>query len=215
VKIKAVFWDFGGVLTTSPFDAFNRFEQENHLPHNFIRRVNSVNPNTNAWARLERGEITLQEFEREFELETAAAGHAVRGITVLELLSGDLRPEMVEALRRCKKQFRTACLTNNMKGLNEADIKQIGPRASELQAVMDIFDFVVESSKIGFRKPDPRFYEIACEIVKVAPAQVVFLDDLGVNLKPARAMGMTTIKVADSLQALTELESLLGLSLTG
>lgn len=215
MKIEAVFWDFGGVLTTSPFDAFNRFEQENHLPPNFIRRVNSANPDTNAWARLERSEITLQEFDREFELETAAAGHAVRGITVLELLSGDLRPEMVEALRRCKQQFRTACLTNNMKGLNEADIGQLGRRASELQAVMDFFDFVVESSKIGFRKPDPRFYEIACEIVKVAPAQVVFLDDLGVNLKPARAMGMTTIKVTDSLQALTELESLLGLSLTG
>ncbi|MEJ2165271.1 MAG: HAD-IA family hydrolase [Desulfobacterales bacterium] len=215
MKIKAVFWDFGGVLTTSPFDAFNRFEQENHLPPNFIRRVNSANPNTNAWARLERSEITLQEFDREFELETAAAGHTVRGITVLELLSGDLRPEMVAALRRCKRKFVNACLTNNMKGLDEADIKQTGRRVPELQAVMDVFDFVIESSKIGFRKPDPRFYEIACEIVKVAPAQVVFLDDLGVNLKPARAMGMTTIKVTDSLQALTELESLLGLSLTG
>jgi putative hydrolase of the HAD superfamily len=215
VKIKAVFWDFGGVLTTSPFDAFNRFERENHLPHNFIRKVNAANPDTNAWARLERSEITLEEFDREFELETEASGHAVRGITVLELLSGDLRPEMVEALRRCKKKFRTACLTNNMKGLDEADIKQLGRRATELQAVMDIFDYVVESSKIGIRKPDPRFYEIACEIVGVAPAQAVFLDDLGVNLKPARAMGMHTIKVTDPHRALTELESLLGLVLTG
>ena len=215
VKIKAVFWDFGGVLTTSPFDAFNRFEQENHLPQNFIRRVNAANPDTNAWAELERSEITLEEFDREFERDTAAAGHAVRGITVLELLFGDLRPEMVEALRRCKKKFRTACLTNNMKGLHEADIKQFSRRAAEMQAVMDLFDHVVESSRIGFRKPDPRFYEIACDIVKVAPAQVVFLDDLGVNLKPARAMGMTTIKVADPRQALAELESMLGLVLTG
>jgi putative hydrolase of the HAD superfamily len=215
VKIKAVFWDFGGVLTTSPFEAFNRFEQENHLPQDFIRLVNAANPDTNAWARLERSEISLEEFDRQFERETAAAGHALRGVTVLELLSGDLRPEMVAALRRCKKKFRTACLTNNMKDLDKADIKRLGRRAAEMQEVMDIFDFVVESSKIGLRKPDPRFYEIACEIVKVVPAQVVFLDDLGVNLKPARAMGMSTIKVNDPYLALAELESMLGLTLTG
>ncbi|UCD79455.1 MAG: HAD-IA family hydrolase [Desulfobacterales bacterium] len=215
MKIKAVFWDFGGVLTTSPFEAFNRFERENHLPQNFIRMVNAANPDTNAWARLERSEISLEAFDRAFERETAAAGHAVRGMTVLELLSGDLRPEMVEALRRCKKRFLTACLTNNMKGLETADLKQGGRRAAEIQAVMDMFDYIVESSKIGCRKPDPRFYEIACQTVNVAPPQVVFLDDLGINLKPARAMGMHTIKVTDSHQALTELGSLLGLALVG
>jgi len=215
VKIKAVFWDFGGVLTTSPFEAFNRFEQENHLPPNFIRMVNAANPDTNAWARLERSEISLEEFDREFERETAVAGHAIRGDSVLELLSGDLRPEMVEALRRCRQKFRTACLTNNIKGMNKTDIKRLGRRAAGIQAVMNIFDFVVESSKIGFRKPDPRFYEIACDIVKVTPEQVVFLDDLGINLKPARAMGMATIKVTDPRQAIAELESLLGLALTG
>lgn len=215
MKIEAVFWDFGGVLTTSPFEAFNRFERQNHLPQNFIRMVNAADHDTNAWARLERGEITVEAFDREFELETAAAGHAVRGITVLELLSGDLRPEMVEALRRCRQKFRTACLTNNIKGPNDTGIKTLGRRASEMQAVMDIFDFVIESSKIGFRKPDPHFYEIACEIVNVAPPQVVFLDDLGINLKPARAMGMTTIKVTDPHRALIELELVLGLDLTG
>ena len=215
MKIKAVFWDFGGVLTTSPFEAFNRFEQENHLPPNFIRMVNAANPDTNAWARLERSEITPAEFDGEFERETAVAGHAIRGNSVLELLSGDLRPEMVEALRWCRQNFRTACLTNNIKGMNKTDIKRLGRRAAGIQAVMNIFDFVVESSKIGFRKPDPRFYEIACDIVKVAPEQVVFLDDLGINLKPARAMGMATIKVTDPRQAIAELESLLGLALTG
>ena len=215
MKIKAVFWDFGGVITTSPFEAFNRYEQSHHLPPNFIRNVNAADPDTNAWARLERSEISLEEFDREFERETAAAGHAIRGNSVLELLSGDLRPEMVEALRRCRQKFRTACLTNNIKGMNKTDIKRLGRRAAEIQAVMNIFDFVVESSKIGFRKPDPRFYAIACDIVKVAPEQVVFLDDLGINLKPARAMGMTTIKVTDPRQAIAELESLLGLALTG
>jgi putative hydrolase of the HAD superfamily len=214
VKIKAVFWDFGGVLTTSPFEAFNRFEQEHHLPPNFIRMVNAANSDANAWARLERSEMSLEEFDREFEQEAAAAGHAVRGFAVLELLSGDLRPEMVEALRRCKEKFRTACLTNNIKGSHESDTNNLGRRASEIQAVMDIFDFVVESSKIGYRKPDPHFYEFACEIAEVAPEQVVFLDDLGINLKPARAMGMTTIKVTDSRQAIAELESALGLALT-
>ena len=214
MKIKAVFWDFGGVLTTSPFEAFKRFERQNRLPQNFIRMVNSTAPDTNAWARLERSEITVDEFDREFELETAAAGHAVRGSAVLELLSGDLRPEMVEALRRCRQKFCTVCLTNNIKGTNENGVKTLGQRAAEMQAVMDIFDFVVESSKIGFRKPDPRFFEIACDIVKVAPAQVVFLDDLGINLKPARTMGMTTIKVTDPYRALIELESVLGLALT-
>jgi putative hydrolase of the HAD superfamily len=215
VKIEAVFWDFGGVLTTSPFEAFNRFERQNQLPQNFIRMVNAAAPDSNAWARLERGEITVEDFDREFELETAAAGHAVRDISVLELLSGDLRPEMVAALHRCKQKFRTVCLTNNIKGSNESGLKALGRRAAEMQAVLDIFDFVIESSKIGCRKPDPHFYEIACEIVKVAPAQVVFLDDLGINLKPARAMGMTTIKVTDPHRALIELESVLGLGLTG
>jgi len=215
VKIKAVFWDFGGVLTTSPFEAFNRFEQSHHLPPDFIRKVNAADPDGNAWARLERSQISPEEFDREFERETAAAGHAIRGSAVLELLSGDLRPEMVEALRRCRQKFRTACLTNNVKGPQQTETDHTGRQAVEMQAVMDLFDCVVESSRIGVRKPEPRFYEIACEIMKVAPADVVFLDDLGINLKPARAMGMTTIKVSDPRQAIAELESLLGMALMG
>jgi putative hydrolase of the HAD superfamily len=215
VKIKAVFWDFGGVITTSPFEAFNRYEQAHHLPPNFIRKVNAADPDGNAWARLERSQITPAEFDREFERETAAAGHAVRGSIVLELLSGDLRPEMVEALRRCRQKFRTACLTNNVKGLQQTETERTGRRAAEMRSVMNLFDNVVESSRVGVRKPEPRFYEIACDIMKIAPAEVVFLDDLGINLKPARAMGMTTIKVTDPCQAIAELESLLGLAMTG
>jgi putative hydrolase of the HAD superfamily len=211
--IEAVFWDFGGVLTTSPFEAFNKFERDHHLPANFIRTINAAHTDTNAWARLERGEISLEEFDRAFERETGAAGHAVRGRAVLELLAGDLRPKMVEALRRCSRRFRTACLTNNISANNGSDLEFADQRAAEFKKIMEIFDYVIESSKIGVRKPDPRFYEIACEVVNVAPHQVVFLDDLGVNLKPARAMGMTTIKVSDPQRAIRDLEAALGMKL--
>jgi putative hydrolase of the HAD superfamily len=212
--IKALFWDFGGVLTTGPFGAFKRFEQENNLPQNFIRMVNATNPDTNAWARLERSEISLEQFDREFEQETRLAGHPIGGFQVLQLIAGDLRPDMVEVLRRCKQHFCNACLTNNI-NIGDHDGDQLaGERAAEFQKVMELFDYVVESSKVGVRKPDPRFYEMACEIVNVEPQQVVFLDDLGVNLKPARAMGMTTIKVTDHRKAIEELEAALGLSLT-
>jgi putative hydrolase of the HAD superfamily len=211
--IKAIFWDFGGVLTTGPFGAFKRFERENNLPQNFIRMVNATNPDSNAWARLERSEISLEEFDQAFEKETRRAGHPIGGFQVLQLIAGDLRSDMVEVLRRCKQHFCNACLTNNINiGDNDGD-QLAGERAAEFQNVMELFDYVVESSKVGVRKPDPRFYEMACEIVNVEPQQVVFLDDLGVNLKPARAMGMKTIKVTDHRKAIKELEKVLGLEL--
>jgi putative hydrolase of the HAD superfamily len=212
--IKAVLWDFGGVITTSPFEAFNRFERDHNLPENFIRMINATNPDTNSWARLERSEVTLEEFDREFEKEARAAGHPLRGITVIGLLSGDLRPEMVEALRRCSEHFLTACLTNNVNTGEDSGIQISSGRAAEVRKVIKMFDVVIESSKIGVRKPDPRFYETACEKLKITPAEAVYLDDLGINLKPARAMGMTTIKVTDPALALRELEAVVGLSLT-
>jgi putative hydrolase of the HAD superfamily len=209
--IKAIFWDFGGVLTTGPFGAFKRFEKENNLPENFIRMVNATNPDANAWARLERSEISLEEFDREFEEETRNAGHAIGGFRVLQLIAGDLVPDMVEVLRQCKQHCPNACLTNNINiGDHDGD-ELAGDRADDFKKVMDLFDYVVESSKVGVRKPDPHFYEMACEIVNVEPQNVVFLDDLGVNLKPARAMGMRTIKVADHQEAIKELEAILGM----
>ena len=209
--IKAIFWDFGGVLTTGPFDAFKRFEQENNLPQNFIRMVNATNPDTNAWAKLERSEISLEEFDREFEAETRLAGHPISGLQVLQLIAGDLVPDMVEVLRRCKQRYPNACLTNNINiGDHDGD-ELAGDRAEEFKKVMELFDYVIESSKVGVRKPDPRFYEMACEIVNVEPQQVVFLDDLGVNLKPARVMGMQTIKVTNHQEAIKELETILGM----
>ena len=203
--IRAVLWDFGGVILTSPFEAFERYELEAGLEPGFIRRINSTNPDANAWARLERGELDLIAFSAAFEDEARALGATLSGAEVLTLLSGEIRPEMVEGLRRCKAAgLALACLTNNFAN---------DERRPELAEVMALFDVIVESSKLGIRKPDPRFYELACEALEVRPVECVFLDDLGINLKPARAMGMTTIKVDSAGQALTELGTVLGIAL--
>jgi putative hydrolase of the HAD superfamily len=203
--IRAVLWDFGGVILTSPFEAFERYELEAGLEPGFIRRLNATNPDANAWARLERGELDLDGFGAAFEDEARALGAGLSGADVLALLSGDVRPEMVEGLRRCKAAgLALACLTNNIAN---------GEERPDLAEVMALFDVIVESSKLGIRKPEPRFYELACEALDVTPAECAFLDDLGINLKPARAMGMATIKVESPAQALTELGSLLGLAL--
>lgn len=211
--IRAVLWDFGGVLTSSPFEAFRRFEREHGYPENFIRRVNSTNPDHNAWARLERSEITLDEFDRLFDAEARALGKSLAGRRVVELLAGDLRPRMVEALRRCGTRFKTACLTNNVAVGEGPGMARAGNAAAAIAEVMRMFDFVIESSKVGVRKPDPRFYERALAALECAPREAVYLDDLGINLKPARAMGMHTIKVVDPDAALAELEEVLGLPL--
>lgn len=211
--IKAVLWDLGGVITTSPFEAFRRYEIRNGLPEDFIRSVNASDRDVNAWARFERSEISLEEFDRDFERETRLAGHPVRGIAVLELLSGDIRPEMVEALRRCGERYRTGCLTNNVNMGGPDGQAQGSERAQALRFVMDLFDVVIESSKVGLRKPDPLIYRMACDELEVGADETVFLDDLGINLKPAREMGMRTIKVTDPFMALRELEGILGIPL--
>jgi len=201
----AVLWDFGGVILSSPFDAFARYEAEIGLPHGFIRRLNAANPHGNAWARLERSEVSVDEFCALFEAEARAAGGELSGRKVISLLSGEVRPEMVAALRNVARRYKTACLTNNVRTATRTPDKQ-----AEIDGIMRIFDAVVESSKAGVRKPEPAFYEQACTLLQIEPHQAIFLDDLGVNLKPARAMGMATIKVESPAQALDELESLLG-----
>ena len=205
--LTAVLWDFGGVILSSPFEAFARYEREHGLPVGFIRSVNATDPLHNAWALLERSDITPAEFDGRFADESAVLGHRVAGSDVLALLSGEVRPEMVELLDRViAAGYRTACLTNNVVGGHATP-----ERAALVGAVMARFDLVVESSKVGVRKPEPRFYEIACEQLGVVPHECVFLDDLGINLKPAAAMGMTTIKVLDAPQAIADLERVLAL----
>ena len=203
--VRAVLWDFGGVISSSPFEAFNRYESANGLPRDFIRSLNTANAHGNAWARLERSEVDLDGFRAAFEAEARAAGHALDAGAVLAMLYGEIRGDMVAALKAVAARYRTACLTNNI----GVDIRP-PEMVREAEAIMELFDVVVESSKVGVRKPEPRFYEMACEMLDVAPDESVFLDDLGINLKPARAMGMRTIKVVTVEQALDELEAALG-----
>jgi len=201
-----VLFDLGGVVFDSPLDGFTRYEAEAGLPADFIRTLNATNSDTNAWARLERGELSRDAFISAFEAEALTAGQRLDGLRVLEALKGDVRPVMVQALHRLKEAgFLIAAVTNN-----------IGPMASSergASGVLELFDVIVESSKVGVRKPDARFYELACRQLGVEPPEAVFLDDLGVNLKPARAMGMTTIKVLDADAAVTELETHVGIPL--
>jgi putative hydrolase of the HAD superfamily len=208
--VEAVIWDFGGVLTSSPFEAFARFERERGLPADIIRRTNAANHWENAWAKFERAEVDLEAFDQMFAAESLALGAEVRGREILPLLSGDLRPEMVEALRRVKARFKTGCITNN---LPANAIGSAGGRTLYVAEVMALFDHVIESARIGLRKPDPRIYRMMVEKLGVDPTGCVYLDDLGVNLKPAREMGMTTIKVLNGPQAIAELEAATGLSL--
>jgi putative hydrolase of the HAD superfamily len=211
VNVKATLWDVGGVILTSPFEAFAGYERQQGLPEGFIRRLNATDPDTNAWARLERGEVAFDHFCDLFEAEAAAAGGTVDARQVMTLLSGAIRPRMVEAVRRCRAAgLKTAMLTNNF-ATGDGDDR--GVRRPELAELFDLFDVVVESSRAGVRKPDPRFYQLACELLAVDPAEAVFLDDLGINLKPARALGMRTIKVVDPDAALDELAALVGFPL--
>ncbi|MDQ1402970.1 MAG: putative hydrolase of the superfamily [Actinomycetota bacterium] len=208
MSIKAVLFDFGGVILTSPFDAFERYEERQGLPAGFIRSLNATNHTTNAWAQLESSSVSIDEFCSLFEAEAEAAGADGRLVAadVLACLSGEVRPHMVEAVRRCHSRpgLTTAMLTNNF-------VADEGAR--DLSSVFAHFDYIIESSKVGVRKPDVRFYEIALREIGVSASEAVFLDDLGINLKPARALGMTTIKVDDPDVALDELEAVVGFPL--
>lgn len=210
--IDAILWDFGGVITSSPFEAFTRYELEHNLPTDFIRGINATNPDTNAWAQFESNSVSREVFDDLFAAESRAAGHEVRGHDVLALLSGHVRPRMVAVLAACKARYKVACITNNVKSGSGPGMATDAAKAQQVRAVMDTFHLVVESSVEGIRKPNPEIYLLTCERLGVEPSRCVFLDDLGVNLKPARAMGMRTIKVRDEAQAIADLAELTGLT---
>ena len=207
---QAVIWDFGGVITSSPFDAFSEYEKEQGLPNDFVRTVNSKNPDDNAWAKLERSEVDADGFDALFRQESKALGHEVSGKAILGLLAGRIRPSVVDALKTCKAHGKVGCITNNAPIGKGASMTNDEDRARQAADVLSLFDHVIESSKLGIRKPNPRIYEMMCEALDVDPALCVYLDDLGINLKPARAMGMTTIKVVGEAQLLRDLSEATG-----
>lgn len=209
---NTVIFDFGGVVTSSPFEAFNRMERERGLPHDLVRRINATDPDSNAWARFERAEIDSAGFDETFAAEARALGHEVRGRDVLALLSGDIRPRMVHAIDWLKRGgYRLGCITNNVPAGEGAGMAGTSEKAAKVAAVLARFDHVIESSKVGIRKPDPRIYAMMCDTLGVEPASCVYLDDLGINCKPAAAMGMAAIKVTGEDQALRELAASLEL----
>ncbi len=212
-SIRAVLFDFGGVITTSPFEAFHRFERQRGLPVGFLQEINRTDPDHNAWARFERGELSAARFDEVFASESRAAGHEVRGLEVVALVYGNIRPRMTRAVERCRGKFVTACLTNNFQQDSGDETVPAAARPQDWESVLALFDEVIESSKVGVRKPETAFFELACEKLSIEPRDAVFLDDLGRNLKPARAMGMHTIKVVDPDAALAELSAVLGIDL--
>lgn len=213
-QFRAVVFDFGGVITSSPFEAFNRLEEERGLPADFIRRVNATNPHTNAWAQFERAEIDARRFDVLFEAEAEAQGHRLEGRAVLAVLSGAIRPEMVRALDQLRRAgFRLACITNNVPSSHGAGMARSGEARDAYEQVFVRFEHVIESSKAGVRKPDPRIYTMMCERLRLAPADCIYLDDLGINCKPAAALGMAAIKVTSGAQALADLSALTGIPL--
>jgi putative hydrolase of the HAD superfamily len=212
MAIEAVIWDFGGVFTSSPFEAFNRFEAENGLPKDLIRRVNATNPHQNAWALFERNEIDTERFDQLFLEESTALGHPVQGRDVLPLLSGAVRPRMVAALKTCKQHFKVGCITNNVVSMHSPGQDEIQRAAGAMGQIMPLFDAIIESSKAGVRKPDPKIYLMMCDLLAVKPGSCVYLDDLGINCKPAAELGMKAIKVIDVDQTLTELAAATGLT---
>jgi len=211
MAIEAVIWDFGGVFTSSPFEAFNRFEAEKSLPKDLIRTVNATNPDTNAWALFERNECSADDFDRLFLEESTALGHPVRGADVLPLLSGQLRPRMVEALKIAKGSFKVGCITNNVVSEHSPGQDSSQRMAGAMGQVMPLFDAIIESSKAGVRKPDPKIYLMMCELLSVEPQACVYLDDLGINCKPASQLGMKAIKVVTVDQTLAQLAEHTGL----
>lgn len=206
--IAGVLFDLGGVVMASPLAAIARYERDHDLPAQAINRAIRASGDTGAWSRLERGELSLEGFLEPFEADCRTGGIEVSGSTLMRYIAeaSAPRPAMVDAIRRIRARgLRAGALTNNW--VTEA------PRPPH--PVRDHFDVFVESSVVGLRKPDPRIYQLACRELGVSPEHAAFLDDIGGNLKPARALGMATIKVSDPRMALRELSDLLGFDLLG
>lgn len=211
--IKAVFWDFGGVLTASPFHILAALEKERGLPEHFVRQINSQRPDDNAWAQVERNEITLDEFDELFAREARALGGELRGHDILPRIAMPMVPEMVSLMQRIATEIPCAGITNNIATGFGPTMQRSREKAEAVAEAFAPMKFILESWRLGMRKPEPEIFELALEMMDVKPEQALFLDDLGINLKPARAMGMHTIKVTSPEQARHEVNALLGMTL--
>ncbi len=215
VNFRAVIFDLGGVVFPSPMAVFRDYERRHGLSHRFLSEVVVAGGDDGAWSRFERGELTTESFVLAFEAECSDAGGAVSVADLLAAIrtGAGPNPAMVAAIHAIRTRgLRTAALTNNWPDAG-GDAHAHGVAAARQAGLAELFDVVVESAVEGIRKPDPRIYALVCDRVGATPTEAVFLDDLGVNLKPARAMGMTTIKVVEPEAAVTELEQVLGFPL--
>lgn len=207
MAISVVIFDLGGVVLDSPLAAFAAYEHARGLPAHALNRVILEAGSDGAWARMERGELEMSAFLRAFDAELLARGTPISARELMERVADEtqIRPAVVAAIRKLRAAgLRTAALTNNWHSEDQAH---------KMNALRVEFDVFVESARAGVRKPDPRIYELVCRQLGCEAAQAVFLDDIGLNLKPARAMGMATIKVGDYRVALAELGDLVGVAL--
>ena len=203
MRIKAVLFDLGGVIFESPLHTISSFETEQGLLAGTVGRIVTGAGGEGAWARHERGEISVETFERGLREEARRFGVDLDVNGMMRRIEADvaIRPRMLAAVGRLREEgIGVAAITNNWKGL-------------DAPSVTDHFDVVVESWLVGVRKPEPEIYRITLARLGVAPREAVMLDDIGVNLKTALNMGMTTIKVTDPIDALEELGALVGVSL--
>ena len=216
MTFRAVIFDLGGVVLGSPLHAINRYERHLGLSENAINRVVADTAPSGAWSRLERGELSMDSFYAAFESDCREAGHEISARTMFEWMAAESLPResMLHAIRCIRHEgLRTAALTNNWAKAGDAEETDSSASDDRTRALRAHFDVFIESSVEGIRKPDPRIYELACERLEVAPREAIFLDDIGANLKPARKMGFTTIKVSAPEPALRVLEKALGFPL--
>ena len=208
MTIKTIIFDFGGVVTNSPIEGFKKLEDTHGYAKGLITSINMNNPNNNAWAQSERGEINIDTFLSQFEKEALEIGQKINANEILMQLYGSLRPIMVNkiiSLAKSKK-YKLICLTNVLKGMNKFMPKE---REEAVNNILSYFDVIYESYKIGMRKPESRIYEYIIDNLAIIPNEAVFLDDLGMNLKTAKKLGINTIKVVDPEESIKELDLLL------
>lgn len=208
MTIKTIIFDFGGVITNSPIEGFKLLEEKHGYDKGIITNINMNNPDNNAWAKSERGEIDINTFLEEFEKEALSIGQKINAKEILQQLYGSLRKNMINKIKllSTSKKYKLICLTNVLKGV---DIFTPKERVEAVKDVMSYFDIIYESYKLNMRKPEIRIYQYILNEINIKPEETVFLDDLGMNLKPARQLGINTIKVINPKDAINELDQIL------